>query len=212
MRPVEGIDHAVQCDVLDYEALAHVMAGHDAVVNTIMAPGATYGGNGPGFTINVSGAYNLFEAARVHGIRRFVHTSSGAVHEGYPRAPETFATHDLYPLKAEGCYELSKLLQEEVARNFHEQYGLSIAIVRPWGIIDAERRVTTDGKPISRPHWGWIDRRDVASALVCALEAPDITYECFYITATPGGYRANDVARTEQRLGWKPQFTFDADL
>ena len=212
IRRIDGVKHAVGCDVLDYDTLQEIVKGHDAVVNTIMAPNSAYGGNGAGFTTNVTGAYNLFEAARVHNIRRFVHTSSGAVHEGYPRAPETFSTHDLYPLKAKGCYELSKLLQEELARNFHEQYGLSIAIVRPWGIIDSERMVATDGKPVKGHAWGSIDRRDVASALVGALEAPDITYERFYITATPGGYEANDVARTEQRLGWEPEFRFDADL
>ena len=165
-----------------------------------------------GFTINVTGVYNLLEAARVHGVKRFVHTSSGAVHTGYPGPPETFLTHDLYPLKANGPYALSKLLQEELARNFHGQHGLSIACVRPWGIIDAERMVTTDGHAVTGHSWGHIDRRDVASALVCALGTDSIEYECFYVMATPGGYKAVDVARTEKRLGWKPAITFDADL
>ena len=61
-------------------------------------------------------------------------------------------------------------------------------------------------------YWGAIDRRDVASALVCALKTEDIGHECFYVMATPGGYKAADVARTEERLGWKPTITFDADL
>ena len=103
-------------------------------------------------------------------------------------------------------------MQEELARNFHEQHGLSIACIRPWGIIDAERMVTTDGQGVSGHSWGHIDRRDVASALVCALETDNIEYECFYVMATPGGYKAVDVARTEERLGWKPAITFDADL
>ena len=188
------------------------MEGCDAVVNTIMAPNPSYGGSGPGFTINVSGMHNLLEAARAHGIKRFVHTSSGAVHTGYPAPPATRLTHDLYPLKASGPYALSKVLQEELARNVHEQHGLSIAAIRPWGIIDCERMVTTDGAPVTGFYFGSIDRRDVASALVCALEADDIGYECFYVMATPGGYEATDTARTEERLGWKPQYPFDADL
>ncbi len=210
IRPVAGGERAIQGDVLDYKLVEAAVAGHDAVVNTIMAPNPSYGAGGPGFTINVRGVYNLLEAARVHRIKRFVHTSSGAVHQGYPEG--TFLANDLYPLKASGAYSLSKLLQEELARNFHEQHGLSIAVVRPWGIIDADLMVTTDGTPVKGSHWGHIDRRDVAGALACALEAPGIAYECFYITATPGGYRATDVARTEQRLGWKPIRRFDADL
>jgi len=211
IRPVEGCDDAIAGDVLDYGAVEAAMAGQDAVVNTIMAPNPSYGGQGPGFTINVSGAYNLFEAARAQGIRRFVHTSSYSVHGGYV-ASGTVLTHSLYPLKASGPYGLSKLLQEELARSFAEQHGLSIALVRPGDIIDADRMVTTDGKPVTGYSWRTIDRRDVASALVCALEAEDIEFERFYVTATSGGYRATDVARTEERLGWKPARTFDAAL
>ena len=177
IRPVVGYDNAVQGDVLDYTTLEAVMAGHDAVVNTIMAPNGSYGMDGPGFDINVRGMFNLLEAARVCQIQRFVHTSSGAVHGGYPE--DTFLTHDLYPLKAYSSYDLSKLLQEELARNYHEQYGLSIACIRPWGIIDSDKMVTTDGHPVSGYYFGTIDRRDVASALKCALQASDITYECF---------------------------------
>ena len=203
---------AIVGDVLDYAAVVAAMQGIDAVVNTIMAPNPTYGGNGPGFTVNVSGVYNLLEAACVHGIKRFVHTSSGAVHGGYPQPPETFLRHDLYPLKASGPYALSKVLQEELAWNFHDQHGMSIAVIRPWSIIDSKTLLTTDGTIVENYSWGAIDRHDVASALVCALEASDIGYECFYVMATPGGYRATDVARTEERLGWKPAITFDADL
>lgn len=208
LRPVEGVPEALQVDVLDLAAMTEAVAGHDAVVNTIMAPDPSYGDGGPGFTINVSGMYNLLEAARSCGVRRFVHTSSGAVHTGY--AEDVRLTHDLYPLKASGPYTLSKVLQEELARNFHEQHGMSIACVRPWIIIDAERMVTTDGTPVTGCSWGTIDCRDVASCLVCALEATDIGYECFYAMASPGAYERTDVSRTEARLGWQPVRRFEA--
>ena len=210
IRPVVDCGQGVQGDVLDYGALECAMAGHDAVVNTIMAPNTSYGMEGPGFDINVRGMFNLLEAARVCGIRRFVHTSSGAVHGGY--SEDTFLTCDLYPLKASGSYDLSKLLQEELARNYHEQHALSIACVRPWGIIDSDEMVTTDGDPVSGFSYGIIDRRDVASALKRALEAPDIGYDCFYVFATQGGYKRADVARTEKLLGWEAARRFDADL
>ena len=212
LRPVEGHPEAVRGDILDFSEVAAAVEGHDAVVNTFMAPNPSYGVDGPGFTINVSGLYNLLEAARMHGVIRFVHTSSWTVHEGYPGPPEMQFTHDLYPLKASGPYGLSKLLQEELTRNFHQQHGMSIACIRPWWIIDAERMVTNDGHPVTDYWWGHIDRRDVASALVCALEAAAIDYECFYVMATAGGYKAADVAWTEEQLGWKPAIRLAADL
>lgn len=210
LRPVPDCDRALLGDVLDYRAVEAAMAGQDAVVNTIMAPNPAYGADGPGFTVNVRGMLNLLEAARAHGVRRFVHTSSGVVHQGYPAG--TFYAHDLYPLKASGAYSLSKLLQEELARNYHEQHGLSIAILRPRDIIDVDRMVYTDGKPVTGIGWGSIDRRDVASALVCALETPGIAYECFHLTATPGGEQATDVARSEARLGWRAVHRFNAEV
>ena len=68
LRPVEGHPEAICGDVLDYSAVAAAVEGHDAVVNTSMAPNPTYGSNGPRFTGNVSGVFNLLEAARAHGI------------------------------------------------------------------------------------------------------------------------------------------------
>ena len=212
-RAVEGWGgNAVLGDVLDYGAVLAAMEGHDAVVNTIMAPADSYVDDGPGFAVNVTGMRNLLEAAREHRIKRFVHTSSGAVHTDYPPPLKTFLTHDLYPLKASNPYALTKLLQEETARHYHEVYGMSIAAVRPWIIIDSDLMESKLGAPVTSHHWGNIDRRDVASALLCALEADDIGYECFYVMATPGGYKATDVAYTEERLGWRPAITFDAGL
>ena len=209
VRPVEGVPEALQVDVLDLPALVDAVAGHDAVVNTIMAPNPTYADGGPGFTINVTGFCHLLEAARRAGVQRFVHTSSGAVHAGYPEG--TRLTHDLYPLKAGGTYDLSKVVQEHMAWNFHELHGLSVACIRPWSIIDAERMVTTDGHTVEKTSYGTIDRFDVATALRCALEATDIGYECFYVMATKGGYERTDTAWTRERIGWKPMMMFEEE-
>lgn len=201
VRPVDGVSDAIQGDVLDLAAVLAAMRGCDAVVNTIMAPNPTYADGGPGFTVNVTGMFNLLEAARHCGVQRFVHTSSGAVHGGYPQ--ETRLTHDLYPLKASGAYSLSKVLQEELARNYHEQHGLAVACIRPWGIVDAQRMVDTEGRPVQGTYFGTIDRNDVATALACALVAPNLGFECFYVMATAGGYERTDTAYTEARLGWR---------
>ncbi len=209
IRPVPGVPAAVRLDVLDLPALVAAVAGHDALVNTIMAPNPAYADGGPGFTVNVTGMFHLLEAARRNGIRRFVHTSSGAVHAGYPQG--TRLTHDLYPLKAAGPYSLSKVLQEHLAWTYHELHGLEVVCLRPWDIIDAERMVTTDGTPVRRIVFGTIDRYDVATALRAALEVPELGYECLYLMATRGGYARTDAAHTEQRLGWKPARWFVED-
>ena len=148
IRPVENYAHAIQGDVLDYKAVEAAMAGHDAVVNALIAT-TGYGVDGSGFDINVRGMFNLLEATCACEIPRFIHTSSGAVHTGYPE--DTCLTHDLYPLKASSVYALSKVAQEEIARYYHEQHGLSIACIRPWSIIDADRMVRATGRSYCGP-------------------------------------------------------------
>ena len=167
VRPVEGCDDAIVGDVLDYDAVSVAMEGCDAVVNTIMAPNASYGDNGPGFTINVSGI-TLLEAAHTHGIKRFVHTSSGAVHTGYPLPPETRLTHDLYPLKAAGPYALSKVLQEEAGAQ-RARAAWPVDCRHPsLGHHRLRAHGDTDGASVTGFYFGSIDRRDVASLCVRA--------------------------------------------
>jgi nucleoside-diphosphate-sugar epimerase len=209
LRPVDGCRDAVCGDLLDWDVTHAAVAGHDAVVHAAMAPNPSYGPGGPGFTINTTGFFHIIEAARLHGVQRFVHTSSGGVHNGYP-VPGTFLANDLYPLKATGTYAASKLLQEALARNAAECYGLSVAVIRPGDIVDVETGLTTDGTPATYT-WRSIDRHDVAAALVAALEVEGVAYECFYAMASRRAYELTDAARTEARLAWKPARLFDGE-
>jgi uronate dehydrogenase len=76
---------------------------------------------------------NLLEAARRAGIRRFVLMSSGAVITGYSR--ETYI-HVGLPHKFQGLYCLTKSLQEIIAGQYAEEYGMTIPALRPWSVVD----------------------------------------------------------------------------
>ena len=207
VNPVPGAERAIVGDVTDYASIKAAVGGMDAVVNVSMAPMHMHAANHPGlFDINVRGFYQLLTAAQEQGVKRIVHASSGAVHTGYPR--DQYLTGDLLPLKAAGPYALSKLLQEETARYFVEQHGMSIICIRPWGIVDTATWTTTGGGSGGEVYFGTIDRYDVARALLCALNVEGIDFDCFYINATPEGYARADVERTVRLLGWKPQETF----
>src|SRR4051812_9731987 len=66
----------IACDLLDYDGLRQHMRGVDAVIplaalrSPRMAPGPKV------FEINVTGTFNVFEAAAANGIRRVVQASS----------------------------------------------------------------------------------------------------------------------------------------
>ena len=207
VNPVPGADNVIVGDLTDYASIAAAVRGVDAVVNMSMAPTHMYAPGHPGgFDINVRGFYNLLTAAQEHGVKRIVHTSSGAVHTGYPA--DTYLTGDLVPLKASNPYALTKILQEDMCRYFVERHGMSIICIRPWAIVDTATWTYTGGGAAGDVYFGTIDRHDVARALLCALHVEGIDFDCFYVFATPEGYARADVERTERILGWKPRETF----
>jgi UDP-glucose 4-epimerase len=79
------------------------------------------------YEVNIGGTLNLLLAAREHGTRRFVYTSSASVY-GNPRylpiAEDDLGIGVLSP------YSVSKLAGEYYCRAFYETYGLSTSAVR----------------------------------------------------------------------------------
>ena len=202
------------CDVRSSGGLVDAVrkAKPDVVYHLAATASVSEGEADPHGTIevNLTGTLHLLEAIRreIPGAL-LVHISSCEVYGKV--LPEENPIREGRPEAPVHAYGLSKLLQEELARSFAEQHGMSIAVLRPWDIVDADRMVTTDGHPVTELTWRSIDRRDVARALACALHVPDLAYECFHITATPGGEQATDTLRSERRLGWRAARRFAAD-
>ena len=91
---------------------------------------------------------HMLEAARVHGVRQFLFTSSACVYPGY-RQHDADVTplneEDAYPADAEDGYGWEKLFTERQCRHYLEDYGLSTHVVRfhniygPLGTYDGGR-------------------------------------------------------------------------
>jgi uronate dehydrogenase len=76
---------------------------------------------------NIVGVYNLYEAARKHGVRRIIFASSNHV-TGYYRQGETInASH---PPRPDGLYGVSKAFGEDLSRFYFDRYGIETACVR----------------------------------------------------------------------------------
>ena len=91
---------------------------------------------------------NTIEAARIHGVKRFLFTSSACVYPGY-RQNTTDVTplkeEDAYPADAEDGYGWEKLYMERTCRHYREDFGLETRVVRfhniygPLGTYDGGR-------------------------------------------------------------------------
>ena len=206
--PANG--EVVQVDLSRFADAEALVQGIDAVVHSAAVAqkmGEHPNPEGP-MKSTVVGTANLLEAAHRAGIKRFVLVSSGAVITGYSR--DTYI-HAGLPHKFKGLYCLTKSLQERIAMQYAEEYGMVIPCLRPWSVVDGRTFTYASGQPIRKgdgAYFGLVCRYDLAEACRLALTAPLEGFQAFHIMVTEPGRRWFDVDRTERLLGWKPAVSF----
>lgn len=77
---------------------------------------------------NVVGTHNLLEAARRHGVARFVHTSTSEVY-GTAR---TDAIDETHPLNAQSPYAASKVAADQLVLSYACSFEIPAVVVRPF--------------------------------------------------------------------------------
>lgn len=83
------------------------------------------------FDVNVTGTFNLLEGLRQIGSRsRIVLVSTGNLYGEIDSGEEGFREDD--PLQPTSPYATSKLIVEQIARSFVDDFGLAIMIARPF--------------------------------------------------------------------------------
>lgn len=78
---------------------------------------------------NVMGTQALLDAAKVNGIKKFVHVSTDEVYGELDFDPTTFFTEDT-PLQPNSPYSASKASSDFLVRAYHETFGLPVNITR----------------------------------------------------------------------------------
>ena len=167
-----------------------ITRGVDAIVHL-----GGYAVEGPWEAIleaNVVGCYNVFEAARRNGVRRFVFaTSNHAV--GFHRRDHVIDHRaDVRP---DSRYGVSKVFGEALGRLYADKYGLEVLCLRIGNVhpepID-ERRLAI-----------WLSPRDLGQLVTIGLEHPDIRFEIVY--GVSGNTRSWYDNRNAARLGYRPR-------
>src|SRR6201981_629064 len=141
----------------------------------IPAPGLAT--NAVTFATNTISTYNVFEAARQLGIKNIVWASSETV-LGLPFAtpPPYVPVDEEYPGRPESSYSLSKLLGEEMAKQFCRwDPELKIIGLRFSNVMDPPDYARfagfqDDARKRKWNCWGYIDARDAAQAAPLVLE------------------------------------------
>lgn len=118
-------EEVVLADLADAAAVSAMVKGVDAIVH--LGGFSVEGPFEPIFQANILGAYNLYEAARKHGVKRVVFASSNHV-TGFYRQSETIDSS--YPPRPDGLYGVSKAFGEDLSRFYFDRYGIETACVR----------------------------------------------------------------------------------
>lgn len=147
----------IAASLLDHGKLPAALAGHDTVVHIAAWHGIhEQTGKTPRdfHDLNVTGTFNILEAAVNAGIRRFVFISSTSIEDRF------------------GVYGHTKVLNEEMCRAYTHRHDMRIAILRPRAFIPPwNRAVYSDF--IGWAQWfmkGAVHVTDVNAAILAACD------------------------------------------
>ncbi len=121
----------VVADIADAQAVRQAIEDHhpDAIVHfaaeshvdrSIVAPD-------PVFETNLRGTYTLLEAARAHGVPRFLHVSTDEV---YGSLEPPLEADENFPLHASSPYSATKAGSDLLALSYHTTYKLPVLVTR----------------------------------------------------------------------------------
>ena len=187
-------EEIVTCDLADFAAVRAAMTDVDAVVH--------FGGasrENPFEVIlqsSIRGAFNVYEAARLAGVRRIVYASSIHAVGFYPREEviDSAVAH-----RPDSLYGLSKCFAEDLARLYFDKFGLESVCLRICSSFE---------RPTDRRMLGtWQSFSDCVALVERALMAPRVGFTIAY------GVSDNRECSTSNRLathlGYVPRDSAD---
>jgi nucleoside-diphosphate-sugar epimerase len=177
-------------DVTDYGEVVDALKGADAVVHLAAIPAPGLKPDELTFRVNTISTYNVFAAAPLLGLRRVVWASSETT-LGLPferELPRYAPIDEDHPLLPESSYALSKVVSEEMARQFSRWNGIPYVGLRFSNVMephDYERfpGFWDDARLRRWNLWGYVDARDVAQSCRLALDGDLTGAEAFIVAA-----------------------------
>ena len=183
-------EECIVADVGDRSAIERMMQGVSAVVH-LTGVGGDYSLEDL-FRVNVRGVFDVFECARLAGVRRIVYASSNHAFGCYPIT--TVVTPDLPP-RPDSLYGAFKVFGETMLREYWERHGIRSVAMR----IGTYRTLPIDQRSLAT----WLSPGDVARLVDASLRHPDPG--CLIVN----GYSANTRIKVADPnwafLGYQPQ-------
>lgn len=123
--PAAEHEEIVPCDLSDREAVENLVEGCDGIIHMGGQPNEA-----PWEVVrnsNIDGMFNLYEAARIHGVKRIFFASSNHAIGFYEQSQKLDANS---PPKPDSLYGVSKVFGEALASMYYDKFGIETARVR----------------------------------------------------------------------------------
>ena len=210
-RKVEGVP-STQASIADFDAMLPAFEGVDAVLHLA----AHTAGNDweQQLNVDIGGTYNVYEAARLNGVKRVVYASSGGAMLGYEtespyfeivaaqydKIPDTWPmiTHE-WPARPNDLVYVAKVCGEVIGRYFSDRYGISSINIRVGAVLAEDR-------PVLRRHYpGYLSHADCVQMIDRCLSAPATVRYDIFDAISDNKYRWRDTSHATEVLGYAPQ-------
>ena len=189
-EPLGAHEEVMPCNLADKEAVHALVAGVDAIVHlggvSVERPFEEI------LEANIKGIFNLYEAARRHGVRRVVFASSNHVIGFYQQSEELDAHVGRRP---DGYYGLSKSFGEDMAQFYFDRYGIETVSIRIGSSFP---------EPLNRRMMStWLSYDDLTTLVEKSLFTPAVKHTIVYgASANKDVWWDNSAAA---HLGWTPK-------
>ncbi len=184
-------EEIVLANLENYDEVDAAMEGVDAVIH--LGGKAEEGTWDVVLQSNILGAFNTFEAARRHGVKRFVFASTNHL-VGYHRRSRKLTVSE--PPRPDCRYAATKVFGEALARLYADKHGMSMICMR----IGSFQPRPLNVRMLSC----WLSHRDMVQLARVCLDAPlDVHYEVVWgVSANDRSWWDNTPA---ERLGYRPR-------
>jgi uronate dehydrogenase len=189
-------DETLQGDIRDLPFLRQACEGVSALVHLAAVPDEDdfYSRLLP---MNLAGAYNAFEAARLAGVPKVIFASTGQTVRHYPHGQRVSPDMLARPVTVYAC---TKLFGEALGRYYADAHGLSVICIRIcW--------FQPYSSPLLQTETGyrqeWCSPRDLTQLIVKSIRA-SLKFAIFFGISDNAG-RTWDISNAQRLVGYAPE-------
>ncbi len=201
-------------DLSDLESILPAFTGIDTVVHLAADPNHQ-GSWESNLKNNIIGTRNVYEAARLKGVKRIIFASSNHALGFHPLKDNPYKQiydgdfsdirHPIEPLSTEivrpdGYYGVSKSFGESLGSYFHDEYGLSVICMRIGWVMEPDDP-TFSPAALSL----WMSHGDTANLIRKCIDAPESVGFAIIYGMSANTYGIWDMEPGQKIVGYEPR-------